>query len=129
MSNFPQKRKKKVSISAREAEIIDYEEHPFSSSPVLRVPVESMTSTAAESDDSLATLPSVKELASKFTPVKSPEPKPRKSIVKKRNEFAVKKQHFPAEVKKICTFYVSFVHFILAFKIFFLLLFNNRLTN
>ena len=31
------------------------------------------------SDDSLATLPSVKELASKFTPKKSPEPVPRKS--------------------------------------------------
>lgn len=49
--------------------------------------VESLPQSTEEQDeydsgDSLATLPSVRELASKFTPQKSPEPVPKKTSLK-----------------------------------------------
>ena len=90
---FPPKRKKKVSISTREAEVFGGSDDSTmaSMSTQTLVPIESMScGTAAESDDSLATLPSVKELASKFTSqsiLTSPEPRPRKSLIKVRSKF------------------------------------------
>ncbi len=132
----PPTQKKRVSISAREAEVIttpmldrkraeakkeatiaetksdiavqevkreeeDKKEVDVSNNGDLAVEVEPTTTvfsgeSCPQSDDSLATLPSVKELATKFMPPrKSPEPTPRKSVHKavgKQNSIPLKTQ-------------------------------------
>ncbi len=130
----PPTQKKRVSISAREAEVIttpmldrkraeakkeatiaetksdiavqevkreeeDKKEVDVSNNGDVAVEVEPTTTVISgescpQSDDSLATLPSVKELATKFMPPrKSPEPTPRKSVHKavgKQNSIPLK---------------------------------------
>ena len=72
--------KKKVSISTSECHVIIADNEDSLSGK------DSPTLSSSTSADSLATLPSVKELASKFMPKKSPEPMPRKSVVNKVRE-------------------------------------------
>ncbi len=95
-SQTPKMKKKHVQISPEPADVIKTPEQKLtrsSSSSLEKEPKKQLVQVVSRkdvdesghSDDSLATLPSVKELASKFMQTRSPEPIPRKSVQKQVN--------------------------------------------